>query len=257
MDLDMLADIMCTSFEQENFQIQPAGIFKMSIKAILFDLDGTLLNTLEDLADAMNRVLRARDYPTHPIEAYRYFVGNGSRMLVSRALPEGRRSREEVDYCLEAFLRDYGENWMVKTRPYAGVSAMLDGLVRYGCKIAVLSNKKDEITKKSVSRLLSRWSFDAVAGQRDEVPVKPDPTAALQIAAQLKISPDDFIYVGDSAVDMETAIAAGMFAVGALWGFRTAEELLTGGAKTLISQPEELLEVLLKTERCDGVRCMR
>jgi phosphoglycolate phosphatase len=227
----------------------------MSVKAVLFDLDGTLLNTLDDLADAMNRVLRQRGFPTHSLDAYRYFVGNGSWMLVKRALPESRRGQEEVDACLKAFLSDYGENWMIKTRPYEGVPAMMDGLVVRGMKLAVLSNKKDEITRKSVRRLLSKWTFDAIAGQREGVPVKPDPSAALQIAAQFQMSPGEFIYVGDSAVDMQTAAAAEMFGVGALWGFRTAEELLAGGAKVLISKPTDLLEVVLHKEQGARVRC--
>jgi phosphoglycolate phosphatase len=233
------------------------GIFKMSVKAVLFDLDGTLLNTLEDLADAMNRILRQRGFPTHSLDAYRYFVGNGSWMLVNRALPESRHGQEEVNSCLEAFLNDYGENWMIKTRPYEGVPAMLDGIVERGLKIAILSNKKDEITKKSVSRLLSSWTFDAVMGQRDGVPVKPDPSAALQIAAQFQMSPGEFVYVGDSAVDMKTAATAGMFSVGALWGFRTAEELLAGGAKVLINKPTDLLDVVLNMEHGEESRCRR
>jgi phosphoglycolate phosphatase len=220
----------------------------MSGKAVLFDLDGTLLNTLEDLAEAMNRVLRERGFPTHGLDAYRYFVGNGSWMLVKRALPESSREDEQVQSGLDAFLRDYGKNWRVKTQPYDGVPAMLDGLAERGLKMAILSNKRDEITKKSVSQLLSRWSFDAVRGQRDEVPVKPNPTVALKIAEELRILPEEFVYLGDSAVDMKTAVAAGMFPVGALWGFRTEEELLAGGARVLISRPLELLEVISKLE---------
>ncbi len=220
----------------------------MSGKAILFDLDGTLLNTLEDLADAMNRVLSERGFPTHGVDAYRYFVGNGSLMLVKRALPESGREEEQVRSCLEAFLRDYGKNWMVKTKAYAGVPAMLDGIVERGLKMAILSNKRDEITKKSVRQLLSGWTFAAVRGQCDEVPVKPNPTAALSIAEDLGIVPEEFVYLGDSAVDMMTAVAAGMFPVGALWGFRTGEELLSGGARVLIGGPTELLDVISKLE---------
>jgi len=217
----------------------------MSVKAIIFDLDGTLLNTLEDLADAVNRVLRERGFPTHSLDAYRYFVGNGSEMLVKRALPDSRHDDEVVvRSCLDAFLRDYGQNWMVKTKPYDGVPAMLDALIERGLKLAVLSNKKDDITKKSVKELLSEWTFDAVIGQRDEVPAKPDPAAALEIARELQIAPEEFIYLGDSAVDMKTAVAAGMFPVGALWGFRTSEELLAGGAAALIGRPVDLLQVL-------------
>jgi len=215
------------------------------VKAIIFDLDGTLLNTLEDLADAVNRILRERGFPTHSLDAYRYFVGDGSEMLVKRALPDSTRDDGVVvRSCLDAFLRDYGQNWMVRTKPYDGVPAMLDALTGCGLKLAILSNKKDAITKKSVKALLSKWTFDAVVGQRDGVPAKPHPGAALEIAGQLRMTPEEFIYLGDSAVDMKTAVAAGMFPVGALWGFRTSEELLAGGAAVLINRPMDLLEVL-------------
>ena len=216
----------------------------MSAKAILFDLDGTLLNTLDDLADAVNRVLMAKGFPTHRLDAYRYFVGNGSLMLVTRALPENHRDDQMVHSCLEAFLRDYGQNWMIKTKPYEGVPAMLDVLTERGLKLAILSNKKDDVTKKTVNELLSRWTFDAVIGQRDEVPAKPDPAAALEIVERFHVAAGEFIYLGDTDVDMETAVAAGMFPVGALWGFRTSEELLVGGARALISRPMDLLDVL-------------
>ena len=219
----------------------------MFCKAILFDLDGTLLNTLEDLADAVNRVLKRRGFPPHPLEAYRYFVGDGSLLLVKRALPEGKRNDAEVASCLEAFLWEYRQNWMVKTRPYDGVPAMLDALTKRGLKMAILSNKKNEFTKETVRMFLSKWTFDAVVGQREKVPTKPDPTAALEIVKQLAIVPEEFVYLGDSAVDMKTAVAVGMFAVGALWGFRSKEELLDGGAKALVGQPVDLLEILERT----------
>jgi len=213
-------------------------------KGILFDLDGTLLDTLGDLSDAMNHVLEGMGFPLHSKDAYRYFVGNGALMLVKRALPENRRDDDLVRSCLNAFLREYGENWMVETRPYKGVAVMLDALTKRGLRMAILSNKRDEITKKSVRELLSKWTFDAVVGQQEGIPVKPDPTAALEIAERLHIEPAEFVYLGDSAVDMETALAAGMFPVGALWGFRSEGELVSGGARVLIREPTELIEVL-------------
>ena len=216
----------------------------MSFRAILFDLDGTLLDTLEDIADAMNRVLSERGYAKHSVEAYRYFVGNGSLVLVKRALPKDRREDEVIRSCLEAFLHDYGRTWKVKTKPYEGIPALLDALTKRGLRMAVLSNKRDEIAKETVSELLSRWLFDAVVGQRDEVPAKPDPAAAIEIAKEMQIPPGEYLYLGDSAVDMKTAVAAGMFPVGALWGFRSRDELLGGGARVLIGRPIDLLEVL-------------
>jgi phosphoglycolate phosphatase len=217
----------------------------ISFRAVLFDLDGTLLNTLEDLSDAMNRVLEKEGFPTHRVDAYRYFVGNGSSMLVKRALPPERREDDGlIRSCLDRFLGEYRLNWMVKTRPYDGVPALLEGLTGQGFKMAVLSNKIDEITKESVAHLLSLWRFDTVVGQRQGVPAKPDPTAALEIAGRLGVSPAEFVYVGDSAVDMKTAVGAGMFPVGALWGFRSEDELLDGGARVLIGEPQDLLRFL-------------
>jgi phosphoglycolate phosphatase len=215
-------------------------------KGILFDLDGTLLDTLADLSDAMNRVLEQKGFPLHSKDDYRHYVGNGALMLVKRALPKNRCDHVTLRSCLDAFLREYGGNWMVRTRPYKGVAEMLDVLTKRDLKMAVLSNKPDEITNKSVSELLSKWTFDAVIGQRDGVPLKPDPTAALEIAEQLGMLPAEFVYLGDSMVDMQTAVAAGMFPVGALWGFRSRAELVEGGAQALIKKPTDLLRVLEK-----------
>lgn len=216
----------------------------MSFRAVLFDLDGTLLDTLEDMGDAMNRVLSARGFPQHSIDAYRSFVGDGAAMLVIRALPENKRDDETVRSCFEAYREDYGRNWNVKTRLYDGVADMLDALTARGLKRAVLSNKPEEFTRRCVIELLSRWSFDAVLGQREGVPLKPDPTAAKEIAHTLDCPAESFLYLGDSPVDIQAAIAAGMVPVGALWGFRRGEELRAGGARVLIGRPLEILALL-------------
>jgi phosphoglycolate phosphatase len=216
----------------------------MTYKAFIFDLDGTLLDTLEDLGNAVNRVLAARGFPTHEMDAYRYFVGNGEAMLITRALPEEKRSDKLIRTCLEEYRQDYGQNWNVNTKPYAGVAEMLDELVVHGYKLAILSNKPHEFTKLCVSGLLSNWTFDAVLGQCEPIPLKPDPAGALKIAEELKISPSDFLYLGDTAVDMKTATAANMFPVGALWGFRPAEELQKSGAQVLIKRPMDIMDLL-------------
>jgi phosphoglycolate phosphatase len=213
-------------------------------RAVLFDLDGTLLDTLEDMGDAMNRVLAARGFPPHPIDAYRSFVGDGMAMLVIRALPEDKRDDETVRSCFEAYLADYGRNWNVKTRLYDGVADMLNALTARGLKRAVLSNKQEEFTRRCVNEFLACWSFDAVLGQREGVPLKPDPTAAREIAHTLDCPVESFLYLGDSPVDMQAAIAAGMVPVGVLWGFRSAEELRAAGARTLIGRPLEILALL-------------
>ena len=216
----------------------------MPYKAVIFDLDGTLLDTLADLGDALNRVLGKRRFPTHTLDEYRYFVGNGTRILITRALPEEKRDDDTISECLAAFREDYGRSWNVKTRPYPDVPEMLDALTDRELKIGVVSNKPDDFTKLCVSRLLPRWKFSVVIGQRDGIPHKPDPKGAFEAAKRLEVQPADCLYLGDSAVDMKTAIAAGMYPVGALWGFRSEEELRENGAKALIKQPLEILNLL-------------
>jgi phosphoglycolate phosphatase len=213
----------------------------MTYQAVLFDLDGTLLDTLADLGNAVNRVLAARGLPTHPLDAYRYFVGEGARLLVTRALPENRRDAAPIAACLAGFQADYDQNWQVETRPYPGVADMLDALSARGLKLAVLSNKPHDFTQRCVRELLPRWTFDPVFGLRETVPRKPDPAGAIEIAARLNIPPANFLYLGDTATDMQTARAAGMFPVGALWGFRSAQELAESGAEVLLEEPEGLL----------------
>lgn len=216
----------------------------MHFKAILFDLDGTLLDTLEDLGNAANCVLAEKGFPTHTLDTYRYFVGDGVTMLMNRALPEDNRNDDTIRACVRTFREEYGRNWNVKTRPYDGVAEMLDALTANGLKMAVLSNKPDEFTKQCVAEFLPDWTFDMVLGQNNSVPLKPDPSGAKEIAKCLNISPSNFIYLGDTAIDMKTAVAAGMFPVGALWGFRTGKELLENGALVLVERPPELLNLL-------------
>ncbi|MBW1690356.1 MAG: HAD family hydrolase [Deltaproteobacteria bacterium] len=216
----------------------------MAYKAVIFDLDGTLLNTLDDLGNAVNRVLAERGFSAHAIDEYRSFIGNGVEKLINRALPEQNRNEDTVRACLEAFREDYHKNWNVNTRPYEGIPELLDALKERGLKVAVLSNKPDDTTNLCVAELLPKWRFDVVLGHRDGTPHKPDPAGALEIAQRLDIPPAEFLYLGDSGVDMETAIAARMFPVGVLWGFREADELEESGAQALISHPLEVLEVL-------------
>jgi len=216
----------------------------MTYKAIIFDLDGTLLDTLDDLANAMNRVLLERRFPTHGIDKYRSFIGDGVDNLIKRALPEKNCNEDTVHTCIEAFLEDYHKNWNRDTRPYKGIPELLDALKERGLKTAILSNKPHDTTTVCVTELLPRWRFDVVLGHRDGTPHKPDPSGALEISMRLTIPPEEFLYVGDSGVDMETAIAAGMFPVGVLWGFRSAEELEERGAQALISHPLEVLDLL-------------
>ncbi len=216
----------------------------MRFQAAIFDLDGTLLDTLEDLADAANRVLRSLGLPGHAVEEYRYFVGNGMVRLIERILPPGRRDARFVARVVDAFRNDYGHHWKDKSRMYDGVPAMLDGLARARLKLAILSNKPHEFTLACVRDLLPGYRFDPVFGQRPGVAPKPDPAAALEIAARLGARPEEILYLGDTATDMQTAVRAGMFAVGALWGFRTRKELEESGARVLVSRPEDLLHLV-------------
>ena len=219
----------------------------MRYQAVLFDLDGTLLDTLEDLATAANRVLAAKSLPLHPIDAFRTFVGDGLATLVERILPEDQRSTEMVTEMVAAFAEEYARNWHERSVPYPGIAPLLDQLTAQGLRLSILSNKPDAFTRLCVRQLLPDWHFDPLLGQRPGVPKKPDPAAAFEIARLLGLQPAEILYVGDSGVDMHTALAAGMDAVGVLWGFRSADELRQAGAHHLIARPEELLPILLSS----------
>jgi len=210
----------------------------------LFDLDGTLLDTLADIANSMNAVLERLGFATHPLDSYRYFVGDAMDTLVRRTLPKDRLDDETIDTCIAAVKEEYGRRWAENTVPYPGISELLSALETAALPKAVLSNKPDEFTRLTVEKLLGQWSFEIVRGVGPQVPKKPDPTGALKIAAELSIAPAQVLYLGDTNTDMQTARSAGMYAVGALWGFRTAEELLASGAKALVAQPREVLKLL-------------
>ena len=211
------------------------------LAGILFDLDGTLLDTLADLADSTNRCLASLGLPEHPVEAYRYFVGDGLANLARRTLPAKRRDPATVEALQELFNRDYHEHWADRTRPYEGVAGLLDALSARGVPMGILSNKPHAFTVDMVRHFLGAWRFAAVFGARDSHPRKPDPAAALEISAALGLDPARVLYAGDTRTDMETARNAGMFAVGVLWGFRPRAELVESGAQGLASRPEELL----------------
>ena len=210
----------------------------VNLRAVLFDFDGTLVDTLDDIADAMNHALSSHGLPTHPPDAYRGLVGEGVSRLVERALPEGV---QEMHGAVTEELRDYyTEHMLDRSRPYPGVPEMLDALAERGVPMAVLSNKPHPATAWMAEQLLGEWPFAAVLGESDEVPRKPDPAGALRIAREVGIPPARWLYLGDTRTDMETAARAGMHPVGALWGFRDAEELLAHGAEALVERPEEV-----------------
>lgn len=214
-----------------------------NFKAVVFDLDGTLLDTIDDLGNSMNTVLASMGYPLHTIPEYKYFIGKGLRNLVTSVLPPEARDEKTIEHCLDKMFQEYGGRWGEMTLPYPGVTELLDELASKGIRLAILSNKAHLITMKVFDKYLSRWDFDAVFGERPGIPRKPDPTVAFEIIEMLQIPADQIVYLGDSGSDMETANSAGMYAVGALWGFRNAEELMEHGAKLMIQSPEELLKL--------------
>ncbi len=216
----------------------------MSIKGVMFDLDGTLLDTLEDIANAANAALTERGHPVHPVDAYKYFVGDGAPTLIHRILPERARTPDEEAALLLRYKQIYGDGWDRKTAPYAGIVDMLGELSSRGLRLAVLSNKPQDATTACVGGFLKGCTFVVVQGQTEEFPKKPDPTGAITIARRCGIDPADWLYVGDTATDMQTAVRAGMFPVGALWGFRTADELTAHGARRLIAHPSALITIL-------------
>ncbi len=218
----------------------------MAYKGVIFDLDGTLLNTLQDLTDSVNAALTRAGLPLHSSDEYKYFVGDGVEELAKRVLPEVMRNGEAIAKLVADIRREYSQRWADTTRPYEGIPQLLDALRTRGIKMSVLSNKPEDSTRATVSRLLDRWQsdFDMVIGVSPSVPRKPDPTAALNMAKQMGIPPPEMVYVGDTDTDMKTAVAAGMYPVGALWGYRTAEELMANGARVLLRRPAELLNIL-------------
>ncbi len=210
-------------------------------RAVLFDLDGTLLNTLLDLADSMNRVLDRHGFPTHPSERYRYYLGRGRAMLVHDALPEAERRCAMIEACLTLMDQEYSEHWSDKTHIYEGITELLDGLTGLQIPMIIFSNKGDSFVQIIVEHYLNRWDFQTVLGARDGHPLKPDPGVPLEICRGLGFAPEEMVYLGDTNTDMQTARSAGMFAVGAPWGFRPEQELLDNGAQAIIHRPEELL----------------
>ena len=212
------------------------------MNTIIFDLDGTLLNTLGDLRDAVNNSLRLRALPERSLEEVRCFVGNGIRKLMERALPEGS-SEQEIDAALADFKAYYAAHMTVNTVPYDGIPELLTELRRRGIRVGVLSNKIDSAAKELIEYYFA-GKIDVVYGERAGIPRKPDPTSCRMLIKDLGAQPENVLYVGDSAVDMNTAHNAGLTAAAVTWGFRSREELLANGANYLIDTPMQLLELL-------------
>ena len=215
----------------------------MQYKAVIFDLDGTLVDSLADLSDSVNLMLESYGFPTHEMEQYRYFVGNGSKKLMERTLPRDKAaSAEFVEEALAKYKAIYKEHLLEKTRPYNGVRELLEELKSRGIPLGVCTNKHNDAALTIVKILFAPGTFEEVLGDRPGFPKKPNPATPLEIASHLGVKPDEVAYLGDTSVDMETAVHAGFLPVGVLWGFRPEEELVKSGAKVLLKAPLELLE---------------
>lgn len=221
----------------------------MTYKAIIFDLDGTLLDTLEDLAVSVNAVLRDQGFQEHPVDAYRYFVGDGIEALVSRAFPDTAAQGANFPEFVEAVKEEYRKRWADHTRPYPGIETMLDFFEENKIPKAIFSNKPQEFTVITVETLLPRWEFIAVQGIEEGISRKPDPSGALKIADKMGFKPDEIAYLGDTGTDMKTARAGNFYPIGALWGFRPAEELLEEGARMVVEKPQDVLSLFNKNRR--------
>jgi len=215
----------------------------MKFKGIIFDLDGTLVDSLHDISDAMNIVLTGLNYPTHTYDTYQYFIGSGLRNLVSKALPATNNSDEQIEICFECMINEYREMCTLKTKPYKGIIELLENLTSQKIKLAVFSNKADELTKKIASEIFPD-RFDAAVGLSTEELKKPNPFEAVEISKKWNLKPEEILFVGDSDIDMKTAVNANMFPVGVTWGYRTEEELKSSGAKVVINNASELIEIL-------------
>lgn len=223
------------------FAIKKETIMK---KIVIFDLDGTLLNTIADLATATNQALNHYGYPTHPIETYPFFVGNGIDKLLERALPEDKRTHEDIQGLRSYFIPYYNEHNADFSTPYPGIPELLQALQNRKIRLAVASNKYQKATEKLISHYFPNIHFDAVLGQREGIPVKPHPTIIHDILQIANLEPKDVLYVGDSGVDMQTALNAGVKAVGVTWGFRPRTELESLHPAAIINQAEDLLNLL-------------
>ncbi len=217
---------------------------KMNFEAVIFDLDGTLVDSIEDIAESMNRVLSENHFPVHSLAAYKTFVGRGLLNLTRVSLPETAQDEKTVVACYNRMLEVYNDHCTEKTKPYDGIIPLLDELKSRELKLAVFSNKADKFTKKIVQTLMPGY-FDIVVGMTTEDLKKPNPACALEISEHFGVRPENIVYLGDTGIDMQTARNAEMYGIGVLWGFRTKEELVSAGAEAILSHPLDLIGLRL------------
>ncbi len=217
------------------------------IKAVIFDLDGTVTDTLSTIAYFGNYALQKYGFSAVPDENYKYFAGNGKKVLIHRMLEHCGADTEENFLAVEKTYDDaYEADVVGKTTVFDGIIPLLEKLHEKGIKTAVNSNKPDNVAQLVLKKLFPEGAFDGAYGQIDNVPNKPDPYLALKLAKEFGADPSECLFVGDTSVDMQTACGAGMHPVGVLWGFRSLEELKEAGAEFIVSSPEEILEIKLK-----------
>ncbi len=215
--------------------------------ALLFDLDGTLVDSLRDIADAWNTVLTAEGFDPHPVEAYRHFVGDGMAMLVRRAHPKGESlSDREIHTRVRAMREAYAGKWKQHTVPYEGIRTLLEVMQRHAVPMGVLSNKPEHFTTEMVDHLFPEVPWNTVRGAREGVPVKPAPDAGREVLCDWDLSPEQVWYIGDTCTDMQFATAVGFVPVGVTWGFRDREELIRTGAQILVDTPKALETEILE-----------
>ncbi len=214
------------------------------MRLFIFDLDGTLLNTIDDLAEAANYALWAYGFAARSVDECRQFVGNGVIKLLERALPEQARTPENIARLRDAFFTYYDEHLWDKTHPYMGIKGILTAMQARGMNLAVASNKYQSATERLVEHFFPRLPFAAVLGQRDNVPAKPHPQIVQDILTAAGETAEHTLYIGDSGVDMQTAQNAGVKACGVTWGFRSRDELAAYRPAYLIDTPQQLVDLI-------------
>jgi phosphoglycolate phosphatase len=216
-------------------------------KGIIFDLDGTLLNTIEDISDSVNEVLRVFNCPEHNYDDYKLKLGSGFKSLLENSFPEGT-DEETILKGLDLFVKIYDKKFKNKTKPYEGISELLYELNKLGIKIGVNSNKRNDYTNELIKKFFEDISFVDIFGEREGIPKKPDPTTVLEISKHMELSLSEIVYIGDSKIDMMTATNAHIDSIGVLWGFRSFDELVKYNATYIVSEPKEILDIISKED---------